>query len=461
MRLSCKETDLTAFIRGIFKFYEYNAQQRNINFRFEYPEEPVKAWIDHTQFDKVISNLLSNAFKYTFDNGEVIVRLSQRTDVKQVAIEVIDSGVGFEDDKTERFFERFYQGKHSNDLHIDGTGIGLNLCRALTEMHGGKISAANRTDGTSGAILTVLLPMGNKHLKPEEIEERQKVEYSNHHKKQRASRNFKVLIVDDDEEIGKYIHHELQEWYRFYYASNGKEGLKKLITNQYDLVITDVMMPVMDGISLLRAIKSNPKISDIPVILLTSKSEVSFRLEGLKKGADAFLAKPFAMEELHILIDNLVDNVRRLKGKYSVVSLKEEKVEDVEVKGNDEILMDKVVNCINEHLDDSEFDTEQLAKIIGVSRAHLHRKMKKMVGMTPGEFLRNIRMEQGARLIKEQKINVSQVAYAVGFNTQAHFSIVFKRYFGMNPKDYAMMHHVNTTEESEETTNHQEKTKKI
>jgi AraC-like DNA-binding protein len=188
---------------------------------------------------------------------------------------------------------------------------------------------------------------------------------------------------------------------------------------------------------------------------------VSFRLEGLKKGADAFLAKPFAMEELHILIDNLVDNVRRLKGKYSVVSLKEEKVEDVEVKGNDEILMDKVVNCINEHLDDSEFDTEQLAKIIGVSRAHLHRKMKKMVGITPGEFLRNIRMEQGARLIKEQKINVSQVAYAVGFNTQAHFSIVFKRYFGMNPKDYAMMHHVNTTEESEETTNHQEKTKKI
>ena len=461
MRLSCKETDLTAFIRGIFKFYEYNAQQRNITVRFEYPEEPVKAGIDHTQFDKVISNLLSNAFKYTFDNGEVIVRLSQRTDVKQVAIEVIDSGVGFEDDKTERFFERFYQGKHSNDLHIDGTGIGLNLCRVLTEMHGGKISAANRTDGTSGAILTVLLPMGNKHLKPEEIEERQKVEYGAHHKKQRASRNFKVLIVDDDEEIGKYIHHELQEWYRFYYASNGKEGLKKLITNQYDLVITDVMMPVMDGISLLRAIKSNPKISDIPVILLTSKSEVSFRLEGLKKGADAFLAKPFAMEELHILIDNLVDNVRRLKGKYSVVSLKEEKVEDVEVKGNDEILMDKVVNCINEHLDDSEFDTEQLAKIIGVSRAHLHRKMKKMVGMTPGEFLRNIRMEQGARLIKEQKINVSQVAYAVGFNTQAHFSIVFKRYFGMNPKDYAMMHHVNTTEESEETTNHQEKTKKI
>ncbi len=449
MKLKCSKTNLVEFIQGIFKLYEYNAKQRNITFLFEHPDEPVNVWIDRIQFDKVISNLLSNAFKYTYDNGEIMIRLSQPTESSVAKIEVIDNGIGFENDHTEPFFDLFYQGKHSKDLHINGTGIGLNLCRALTEMHGGKITAANRKDGSSGAILTIQLPLGNRHLKPDQIEEDEKtvrVKGQRNPKKQ-ASRDFHILIVDDDPEIGSYIKHELGDWYRFDITLNGREALKMLLTKPFDLVITDVMMPEMDGITLLRSIKSNHRISDIPVILLTSKSEVSFRLEGLKKGADAFLAKPFSMEELHIQIDNLVDNVRRLKGKFSGAQIQEDKVEDIEVKGNDDYLMERILKCINENLSNPDFDVEELTKMIGISRTHLHRKMKKITGITASEFIRNIRLEQAARLIKEKKINISQVAYSVGFNNQTHFSTVFKRHFGMTPKTY--LEHI--TEENKNT----------
>ena len=193
----------------------------------------------------------------------------------------------------------------------------------------------------------------------------------------------------------------------------------------------------MDGITLLKNIKGNTNISDIPVILLTSKAEVSDRLEGLKKGADAFLAKPFSMEELHILIDNLVDNVRRLRGKFSGAQKQEEKVEKVEVKGNNDALMERIMKCINENLQDPDFNVERLTEKVGISRAQLHRKMKEITGISAGDFIRNLRLEQAARLIKEKKINVTQVAYAVGFNNQTHFSTIFKKHFGMTPTEYS------------------------
>ncbi len=213
-----------------------------------------------------------------------------------------------------------------------------------------------------------------------------------------------------------------------------------ILSNSFDLVITDVMMPEMDGITLLRSIKSNTNVSDIPVILLTSKSEVSFRLEGLKKGADAFLAKPFSMEELHILIDNLVDNVRRVKGKYEVQQIKKDKMDEVEMKGNDDLFLERVIQKINENIANPKFTIEDLAQQVGISRTHLHRQMKRLAGINCSEFIKNIRLEQAARLIKENKVNVAQVAFAVGFNNQTHFSTQFKKYFGMTPKEYVKMY---------------------
>ncbi len=441
MHLHCQKTDLKEFLRGIMSLYNFNAQERSITLSLK-EDESLKeegnllVWIDRINFDKVISNLLSNAMKYTSDGGEITLIIGKNKE--SAIIKVEDTGIGLKEEKTDRLFERFYQGNNNSDIHIEGTGIGLNLCRALVKMHGGTIRAYNRTDGIKGSCFEVNIPLGKEHLRPEEIlqEDSTKTAESTG-KRTQANRNFNILIVDDDAEIAHYIKTELSDWYRFDHARNGKEGLKMLLTGKYDLVISDVMMPEMDGVTMLKKIKGNSNVSDIPVILLTSKSEVENRLEGLRKGADAFLAKPFNMEELHILIDNLVDNVRRIRGKYSGAQGQKAKIEQIQVKGNNDALMERVMKYMNEHLADPDLNVEKLTEDVGISRAQLHRKLKEIAGVSAGEFIRNLRLEQAARLIEEGQINITQVAYSVGFNNQTHFSTVFKKHYGMSPSEYA------------------------
>lgn len=441
MHLHCQKTDLKEFLRGIMSLYNFNVQERSITLSLKEDESlkeegNLQVWIDRINFDKVISNLLSNAMKYTSDGGEITLIIGKNKE--SAIIKVEDTGIGLKEEKTDRLFERFYQGNNNSDIHIEGTGIGLNLCRALVKMHGGTIRAYNRTDGIKGSCFEVNIPLGKEHLKPEEIlqEDGTKTAESTG-KRTQANRNFNILIVDDDAEIAHYIKTELSDWYRFEHASNGKEGLKMLLTGKYDLVISDVMMPEMDGVTMLKKIKGNSNVSDIPVILLTSKSEVENRLEGLRKGADAFLAKPFNMEELHILIDNLVDNVRRIRGKYSGAQGQKAKIEQIQVKGNNDALMERVMKYMNEHLADPDLNVEKLTEDVGISRAQLHRKLKEIAGVSAGEFIRNLRLEQAARLIEEGQINITQVAYSVGFSNQTHFSTVFKKHYGMSPSEYA------------------------
>lgn len=437
LQLHCRETDLVSFTENIFALYQYNAKERGITLKFDHPKEKVNVWIDRSQFDKVIANLLSNAFKYTPDGGEISISLSDQGGA--VTLTISDTGKGIAPSSVNKIFERFYQGDNSRELHVGGTGIGLNLCRELTQMHGGTIKAGNRTDGRSGAVFTVTLPVGKEHLKPEQIEdERDTAKEEVRHGK--ASRNIRVMIVDDDTEIAQYIKQELSDWYRIDIFTNGKEALSSLLLKSYDIVVSDVVMPEMDGITLLKKIKGNTKVSDIPVILLTSQSEVADRLEGLKHGADAYIAKPFSMDELHVTIDNLLDNVRRLRGKFSGAQQQADKIENVEVQGNDDELMKRIMESVNKHLDDPDFNVEKLCEDVAVSRTQLHRKMKEMTGISTGEFIRNLRLDQAERLIKEGKINVTQVAYAVGFNNPAHFATVFKKRFGASPTEYAKLH---------------------
>lgn len=435
MNLSCRETNLVEFSQGLVSLFTYNANLRGINIRLEIPETPVNAWIDRNKLDKAIANLLSNAFKYTPNGGEIIFRIEKQD--KKVLLYVIDSGKGLgKNDDAKTLFERFYQGKNSADMHLGGSGIGLNLCRSIVRLHGGDVTARNREDGTSGACFIIELPLGKEHLKNNQI-------YSDNgetkKKQQRdaASRNCKILLVDDDIEICRYLKSELSDWYRFVICNNGKEALNQLFSDDFDLVISDVVMPEMDGITLLKNIKGNANISHVPVIMLTSKSEISDRLEGIKLGADAYLAKPFSLEELHLTIDNLIDNVRRLKGKFSGALKQDDKVEKIEVKGNDEELMERIMKVVNENMSDSDFNVEKMCDEVGVSRTQLHRKLKEMTGVPTSEFLRNIRLNEAARLIRERKINITQVSYMVGFANNSHFSTAFKKYFGMSPTEYA------------------------
>ena len=435
MNLSCRETNLVEFSQGLVSLFTYNANLRGIQIKMEMPEMPVNAWIDRNKLDKAIANLLSNAFKYTPNGGEIIFRIEKQAE--KVLLYVIDSGKGLgKNDDAKNLFERFYQGKNSADMHLGGSGIGLNLCRAIVRLHGGDVTARNREDGTSGACFIIELPLGKEHLKDNQI-------YSGYvdsgMKQQRgaASRNCKILLVDDDIEICRYIKSELSDWYRFVICNNGKEALKQLLSADFDLVVSDVVMPEMDGITLLKNIKSNANISHVPVIMLTSKSEISDRLEGIKLGADAYLAKPFSLEELHLTIDNLIDNVRRLKGKFSGALKQDDKVEKIEVKGNDEELMERIMKVVNENMGDSDFNVEKMCDEVGVSRTQLHRKLKEMTGVPASEFVRNIRLNEAARLIREHKINITQVSYMVGFANNSHFSTAFKKYFGMSPTEYA------------------------
>ena len=436
MQLHCRETNMVDFISGICKLYQYNASQRNITFTFEHDKDHVLAWVDRIHFDKVVSNLLSNAFKYTFDGGEVKVVLREQE--KDIEIKVTDNGTGIKEEDKERLFTRFYQGRNSDDLGMQGTGIGLNLSLAIAQLHGGKIKADNRSDG-QGACFTVTLPKGNSHLKGDQIvtDSPAREVLSDGNGDKRRFRQFKILVVDDDQEIADYITNELGSRYKFNHAPNGKEGLKMLLTEDYDLVVSDVMMPEMDGLTLLKRIKDNPQISEIPVIMLTSKAEVEHKLEGLKSGADAYIAKPFSMEELHIQIDNLIDNVRRLRGKFSGAVRQEKRVENIEVKSNDDALMERVMRSVNAHLSDPDFNIDALASDVGISRAQLHRRMKEITGISSGKFLRNLRMEQAARLLREGAVNVSQVADRVGYDDRAHFSTAFKAHFGQSPTEYA------------------------
>ena len=447
MHLHCSETDLVTFVEGICKMFDYPARERGITFLYPHDEgHPLMAWIDRRQMDKVVSNLLSNAFKYTFDGGTIELRLSLTDEQTPdgpaaVRLQVIDDGAGLDTDTAKHIFDRFYQGSNARRLNIDGTGIGLNLCKMIVDMHHGTIDAANRSDGNRGSVFTVHLPLGTSHLAPEEIDQdddaQESAEEQTATDTRRSHTKYRVLLVDDDMEVARYISQELGRYYLFGLAPNGKEALRLLLTGDYDVVVSDVMMPEMDGFTLLRMIKTNVNISHLPVIMLTSKADVANRLEGLERGADAFLAKPFDMEELRMNIENCISTVRRLRGKFSGAQQQAGKIEAPQVRGNDEELMERIMKVVNRHLGDSEFTVDQLTQEACISRTQLHRKMKELTGLSTSEFIRNLRLEQAARLLKEQKINVTQVAYTVGFSNVAHFSSLFHRHFGMTPTAYS------------------------
>jgi signal transduction histidine kinase/DNA-binding response OmpR family regulator len=434
MKLQCQETDMVQYVGNCLKSYESLARERDMRLMYVPDVDKLNVWLDRNAFDKVVDNLLSNAFKYTYDGGEIVVRVGEGPE-HTAQLQVADTGMGIHGD-VRRIFDRFYQGSTSHSLHIEGTGIGLNLCKMMVEMHHGTIEAANRQD-TQGSIFTVRLPLGNEHLTKEELIERSQETVD---RKQKAQSNYRVMIVDDDVEIGNYIQHELGAYYHITSVTSGREAMRLLLgaedKRQYDLVVSDVMMPEMDGFTMLRMIKTNMNLSHIPVVMLTSKADVANRLEGLEKGADAYLAKPFDMDELHVVINNLINKTLRLRGKYSGSQQQKHRVVETNVKGNDEALMERIMKVVNEHLSDSNFNVETMTKEVGISRAQLHRKMKEMTGLSVSEFVRNIRLEQAVRLLKEQKINVTQVAYTVGFSNLAHFSTVFRKQFGVSPSEY-------------------------
>lgn len=465
MKMNYSETDMDAFIKELMDVFEYQAVKKDISLHFLNETENLNVWIDRNNFDKILMNLLSNAFKYTQEKGEISILLKTGTDDKvwgplrnYFEISVVDSGIGLEESEKNKIFERFYQGHNQETFTSVGSGIGLHLTQKLVLLHQGTISASNRTD-KKGSCFTVRIPMGKEHLKKEELAKREVKrtlnrelffpEVEDKEKSAKRKTNYKVLIVDDDEEIREYLKQELKEVYKVITASNGVEGFIIAVSELPDLIISDVVMPEMDGFKLVAKLKGNTNVGHIPIILLTSKTEHEDRINALEKGADAYLTKPFNTEELLVTVNNLIIGRKKLKSKFSGVQDQEDKMKTIEFKSSDELLMERIMYHINENIEDSEFNVGILASQIGLSRVQLHRKLKELTGLSSGDFIRNIRLKQASNLLKNKKMNVSQVAYAVGFSNQTHFSTTFKKFYGVSPSEYILQNSDITNKESE------------
>ena len=463
MHLKFRETDIVGFIDDLMQTFEYQAQKKDIRFTFDkqLPDgEPLKVWIDLNNFDKVLMNVLSNAFKYTPKDGAITVSLS--TGYQEAVrgalrnyfeISITDTGIGIDKDKIEQIFERFYQINNDVTQSNFGTGIGLHLSRSLVELHHGTIKAENRQDET-GTRFIIRLPLGSDHLKADELEkpgERSeatplpslpvhtllpKEETVTETKKPKSKTRYRILVVEDDDEIRRYICDELSGDFRLAECTNGREALDYILREKPNLVISDVMMPEMDGITLCRKMKQNLNVSHIPVVLLTAKSKAEDRVEGLETGADAYIVKPFNTELLRTTVNNLIANRERLKNKFSGEKQVEEQMVKIEMKSSDEILMQKVMKTINEHLADPALNVEMLAANVGMSRVHMHRKLKELANQPARDFIRTIRLKQAATLLSEKNLTVSEVAYATGFSNLSHFSNSFHDFYGVSPSEY-------------------------
>lgn len=473
MFMKFRETDMVGFIDDVMLTFDYTAQKKKIRFTFEHSMPQLKVWLDLNNFDKILMNILSNAFKYTPEEGEITVSLStgqaptRRDALKEyVEITVTDNGIGLDKNKIERIFERFYQIDNDLTKSNFGTGIGLHLSRSLVELHHGIILAENREDAP-GSRFIIRIPLGSAHLRKDELEDVEAMtdkprpimikpqkpdfeeedfeeeEDTDHKKPGKAAKRIRILIAEDEEEISSYLKEELEGEYRIVTCKNGKEAYETVLADTPDLVISDIMMPEMDGLSLCRKIKQNTNVNHVPVVLLTAKSKPEDTMEGMATGADAYIVKPFNTELLKSTIANLIANRKLLKSKFSGAQQQEDKVQKLSMKSSDEMLMDRIMKVINENISNPELNVEMLATNVGLSRVHVHRKLKELTNLSAREFIKNIRLQQAAALLKEKKLTVSEVAYATGYTNLSHFSSSFKEAHGMSPKEYMQMHQEN------------------
>lgn len=468
MFMKFRETDMVGFIDDVMLTFDYMARKKKIHFCFEHVMPQLKVWVDMNNFDKILMNIFSNAFKYTPEQGEITVTLStgrdstRRDPLKEYfEITVTDNGIGLDREKIERIFERFYQIDNDVTKSNFGTGIGLHLSRSLVELHHGIILAENREDAP-GSRFIIRIPLGSAHLRTDELEDVEAIitphtvlvkpektdlegafeeEEDEESKKAGKSKNrMRILIVEDEEEILSYLKEELEGDYRIMTRKNGREAYDTILADTPDLVISDIMMPEMDGLSLCRKIKQNTNVNHVPVILLTAKSKPEDTMEGMATGADAYMVKPFNTELLKSTIANLIANRRLLKSKFSGAQQQEDKVQKLSMKSADEILMSKIMKVINENLSNPDLNVEMLAANVGLSRVHVHRKLKELTNLSARDFIKNIRLQQAAALLKEKKLTVSEVAYATGYTNLSHFSSSFKEVHGMSPKEYMLAH---------------------
>lgn len=459
--LECRKTNLPEFIREIVEMFQPQASDKGIALSFEAKGEWHEVWIDRSVLDRIMVNLISNAIKYTPNNGEIGVYLCKSFHKKVgfcIKLSVVDNGVGLGVFSPTELFSRFFRTDIGTAYSDDGFGIGLDICRRYAALHHGLIFGKNRKDGFKGSVFTVLIPLEEKSYSFEELVREEidtnmsgfsskisdSIEDSDNTKNKRnLYSSSKVLIVEDDEELRLSLFNYLKDFYKVFVASDGGEGFKLAQDLRPDIVITDVKMSPEDGLKLLHQLKSNIKTQHIPVVIMSAKNELNDRLEGWQRGAEAYISKPFDFNELKSIIYNLIDGRRKLEGKFSIDSensVSKSSLLKSSLKGNDETLIERVNKILDAKLDEEDMNVDRLAEELGVSRTHLYRRMKERLGMNPSDYIRNKRLQRACEMLKNDDLDITQIAYALGFSSQSQFSTTFKRFMGFTPTEYRMKH---------------------
>lgn len=451
--LKAKLENLSNQIRGLAYSFKSFADKKNINLAFKSVEDSVIAWIDSDKLEKIINNLLSNALKFTPEGGSVTVELVKKIlkGKKYAEITISDTGIGIPKQKIDKIFDRFYQVDDSIQRAYGGSGIGLALVKELVDLHRWEISVSSETN--KGTEFVLLIPLWDDYLDEDQKVKSEFLNYSlvtseknssfeeNDHKDsdeiendETANNKSSILIVEDSSDVRLYLLDLLKSDYTLFEAANGKEGITVAKEKIPDLIISDVMMPEMDGVEFCSKIKSDFLTSHIPVIMLTAKASGESKIQGLETGADDYLTKPFSSKELFVRIKNLLEQRKLLREKFS----KEINPVLQKITSNslDEEFLQKAFSLVEKNIDNVNFDTETFAKEMFLSRMQLHRKFEAITGQTPGDFIRTFRLKRAAQLLKENRLSVTQIAYAVGYNSPSQFTRAFSKQFNCTPTEY-------------------------
>jgi signal transduction histidine kinase/ligand-binding sensor domain-containing protein/DNA-binding response OmpR family regulator len=437
--------DLIAFCKKIWENFNYLATQKGLQYNFNTEIETLFIAFDADKLDKVLSNILSNAFKNTPSPGEIDFTIRKEAQDKgsaeneNVEIIVSDTGVGIPAEELSHIFDRFYTISKNTSDAVQGTGIGLTLAKELIEMHEGSISVESTEN--KGAEFTIRFPV---NLSPKEWNDNFDKNGSNEIIPNKESitkydgifenGRSKLLIVDDDEEMLHFLKHELKSSFQIELAINGKEGIEKAINEKPDLIISDIMMPLVDGIELCKHLKKNELTSHIPVVLLTARYSQELEIEGLESGANAYILKPFNLEVLRLTITNILNSRKELVEKFkNGTSLY---FENNEVDTSDQKLMQKIINLVLDNIVNNKINATFIAERLYVSRTLLYLKIEALTGQTVNEFINNIRLKKAIQLLLNEDFNITEVAEAVGFTSQSYFSRIFAKNYGYSPKDY-------------------------
>lgn len=455
-RLRVAEGNLEKCIRSVFSNFLSLAESRHIRYRLDLSGGLQVVWFDADKVEKILVNLINNAFKFTGNGGTILVTLTgvheqDGKDAVHAELTVKDTGAGIPPERIDRIFDRFYQVDGSDTREQEGTGIGLSLVKELVDLYRGEIEVESVID--SGTTFRVKLPVARELFREEEQVERSVSGEKPSAPRVRAARDESsrsakekggmperhdsaplLLVIEDNDDLRRYISSMLDGSYRVLMAENGTQGLDLVMEHLPDLVISDVMMPGMDGYAVCRQIKETEQTSHIPVILLTAKADQGSKIEGLETGADDYIGKPFDLPELQARIRNLIDQRKRLREQFKR-QFAANPGSEVPLSSND-ILLQKIISIIKQHLADADFTMAGMASELNISRSHLFRKVSAVTGYTPNDLLRIMRMRRAAVLFDSGENNVSRVMYEVGYNNPSYFSRCFRELHGMNPSRY-------------------------